>query len=127
MFPVLYFLEHIFLIIIGALLYRIAGIYLPAKRKYLVPFFILVQSWPIWEGFWAHYIGDGPNPEYPGYRVFEGLLYTFDTRKPIAGFIYYNLGPHVHLPTLLSFCDILFVSAVFSLVILDFNLAFKRR
>ena len=75
--------------------------------------------------FWAHYIGDWPSKEN-GYVIYQGL-YTFDTRQPVAGFIYYNIGPHVHLPTLLSFGDILLVSACFSLLIYGVSRAFHRR
>ncbi len=127
MVPVLYLFYFLLLITINVIIYIAAGLFFPAKRKYVVPLLILSFAWPVREMFWAHYIGDGLKPEYPGYRVFKGLLYTFDTRKPIAGFIYYNIGPHVHLPTLLAFCDILLASACFSLLIYGFSRAFNRR
>ncbi len=125
MAPVLHLFGFLLIIIVDILLYRFAGKYFPAKRKYLVPLLILSLAWPILEMFWAHYIGDWPSKEN-GYVVYQGLLYTFDTRQPVAGFIYYNIGPHVHLPTLLSFCDILLVSAFFSFLIYVVRLVFNR-
>jgi hypothetical protein len=126
MFPVLFFFSILLIIIVNVLLYRVAGMYFPAKRKYLVPSFIFSLAWPVLESFWAHDIGDWPDKVHMGYDVHHGL-YTFDTRQPVAGFIYYTVGPHVHLPTLLSFCDILLVSALFSLLIYGFSSDFKRR
>ena len=108
------------------MLYRIADIYFPAKRKYLVPLLIFSLAWPTFQREWAFYIGDRPDKDHTGYVVHQGL-YTFDTRQPVAEFIYYKLGPHVHLPTLLSFCDILIVSAFFSLLIYAISAAFNRR
>jgi hypothetical protein len=126
MVDVLFFLSLLLLIILNILLYRVAGIYFPAQRKYLVPLLILSLSWPVLEKFWARDIGRWYNPEHTWHHVHHGL-YTFDTRQPVAGFIYYTLGPHVHLPTLLSFCDILLVSAFFSLLIYGLSSLFKER
>lgn len=126
MVPVLFLFSHLLIIVVNILLYRVAGLYIPAKRKYLVPLLILSLAWPTRKSEWEFYIGEWPSPEHTGYRVYKGL-YTFDTRQPVAEFIYYKLGPHVHLPTLLSFCDILIVSAFFSLLIYALIAAFNRR
>jgi hypothetical protein len=129
MAPIFPFISLFLILLLDVLLFKLAGSSFPRKRKYVVPFLLTLLLWPTIQGYWELKIGsDFARAAYKnGYPIScSGLWYTFDTRQPVAGFIYRHWDYSIPWTGLLALVDVGLLAVPFCLATYLIVLIYRR-